>query len=288
MHLHFTKPGLQTLIQDQGRVGGMAFGVPMSGAMDRTAAKMANWLVGNALASPVLEITFMGPKIELKGSGQIAITGANISPLLDGQPIPMYETIAITKSSILNFGRLQNGCRAYLSVGGTWQIASWMGSSSAMVNGGIAITPQSFIKKGSKLSVQAESLVFPRKIPHELIPKNLNNPTVRVLSGPEFEKLPREEIARFFGKKYKISADSNRMGYRLEGSNIPINDAREIISSGILPGTIQLTKSGQPVLLLADAQTSGGYYRIANVISADLDILAQLKPGDSLRFELVI
>lgn len=287
MKLFFTKPGLQTLIQDLGRLKYGAFGVPVSGAMDRSSAKIANWLVGNDIANPVLEITFMGPQIEIIGSGQIALTGANISPCLNGMPIPMYKTIAVTQTSTLSFGRIQSGCRAYLSVGGTWHITPWLGSVSAMVNGVSSAIPQSFIQKGSQIEVEISSPIFPREIPRKLIPTFSSHPTIHILTGPEFELLSLEEVAWFFGQTYRISSDSNRMGYRLEGSKIPPNDEREIISSGIVPGTIQLTKSGQPVILLADAQTSGGYYRIANITSAHQDVLAQLKPGDYVRFQLV-
>lgn len=285
--LYFKKPGLQTTIQDQGRTGYAAFGVPVSGVMDKKAAKLANWLVGNPLDSPVLEITFMGPHIEIEGGAQLAITGANISPTLDGRQLPLNETISIEHHGLLTFGRLVNGCRTYLAVHGHWQLEKWMGSYSAMAIGGRGTTPQSVIQKGSKIHIHPSSFINKRKLSLEDIPLFPSDPTIRVTSGPEFTRLSREEIARLFGTTYHISRDSNRMGYRLEGSKISENQEREIISSGIVPGTIQLTKSGQPVILMADAQTTGGYYRVANVITPDMDILGQLKPGDSLRFEWV-
>lgn len=286
LSLHFLKPGLFTTIQDQGRFGYQAFGVPISGALDQGAATLANQLVGNPENSPLLEITLMGPKIQFEGTGIIAITGADLSPRLNGQPCPLNKTVQISDADILQFGRPVQGCRSYLSVGGKWEVPSWLASYSAITQNGAVLTPTSLIKKGTSIQVMAkfdESLQL-----QEVIPSTAKKPPqIRVLPGPEFDLFSRFTIGEFFGQEYGISPDSNRMGYRLNEKLFSFSQQKEMISSGIIPGTIQITSAGQPIVLLADAQTTGGYYRIANVISQDLDTLAQLRPGDSLRFSLI-
>lgn len=286
VQLHFLKAGLFTTVQDQGRLGYQAFGVPTSGALDRSAAELANQIVGNSADSPVLEITLMGPKIKFAGKGEIAITGANLSPTLNGESCASNELLSIRDGDLLQFGRPVFGCRAYLAVRGNWQIPSWLSSRSAITQNGTALTPQSIIQKGTIIQIEpaAENLFTSRTT--EVKP-TADTSIIRVLPGPEFEQFSRFSIGEFFGQTYHITPDSNRMGYRLKEKLRSFSPNQELISSGIIPGTIQITSAGQPIILLADAQTSGGYYRIANVLSEDLDNLAQCKPGDRLRFTLI-
>ncbi len=286
LSLHFLKPGLFTTIQDQGRFGYQAFGVPTSGALDQGAAALANELVGNSIDSPLLEITLMGPKIQFEGKGVIALTGADLSATLNGEACPLHQTVRVSDADVLQFGRPTHGCRSYLSVGGKWEIPSWLSSCSAITQNGAALTPASLIKKGSTIQVitRAHHGVAPRA---QNWSRSTRSPEIRVLPGPEFDLFSRFTIGEFFSKTYSISPDSNRMGYRLTEKLSSFHPPKELISSGIIPGTIQITSAGQPIVLLADAQTSGGYYRIVNVISADLDALAQLRPGDHLSFSLV-
>lgn len=285
IELHFIKAGLFTTIQDKGRYGFQAFGVPTSGALDRAAAELANQLVGNSAGSPVLEITLMGPKIQFRGDGEIAITGANLSTKLNGEACPSNQLVRIRDADLLQFGRTVAGCRAYLAVRGNWQVASWLSSRSAITQNGTGLTPQSIIKKENVIRVEtsSESAVSSASIQTTLPSSPMQ---ICVLPGPEFGRFSRFSIGEFFSRLYRISPDSNRMGYRLQERLTSFSPREELISSGIIPGTIQITSSGQPIILLADAQTTGGYYRIANVISQDLDRLAQLKPGDTLRFSL--
>ncbi|MTI30759.1 biotin-dependent carboxyltransferase family protein [Xanthovirga aplysinae] len=284
---HFKKPGLQTMVQDLGRVGFQAFGVPTSGVMDKSSAKIANWLVGNPRENPVLEITLLGPQIEIKGNCQIALTGGNLSPTLNGNPIPMYETIQVDSGSILSFGRKLGGCRTYLAIRGKWQIKKWLGSYSASAHSGLELTPDSIIQKNSSLQVLSQLPISKRLYSKEQRPIYSRSVRVRVLPGPEFDSFSPLAIGHFFSRGYQLTPDSNRMGYRLDGQIKDFNPKREVISSGIIPGTIQITNSGQPIILLADAQTTGGYFRLVNVISHDLDKLAQLMPGDEVWFSLI-
>lgn len=280
--LHFLKAGLWTTVQDKGRVGHQASGVPVSGAMDQTAAQLANWLVGNSEDHPVLEITLLGPSIQINHTVQIAITGANLSPMVNRTPIPMYETVAIKEGAILKFGRIQNGCRAYLSVGGEWMVQRWLGSASAATTSTAKLTPDSLIKKDSLLTIQATPFIEKRNSPPP--PDYENSIVVNVLPGPEFDQFSSHTIAHFFSQTYTIANDSNRMGYRLLGKELSIESKQEVISSGIVVGTIQVSNAGQPILLMRDAQTTGGYPRIAVVLPEELDRLAQLKPGEAVRF----
>ena len=284
--LHFDKSGLHTTVQDLGRQGYQPLGIPSNGVMDHAAAKVANWLVDNPEDYPVLEITLIGPQIRFEGTGQIAITGANLSHTLNGDAAPAYETIDIQSGDELRFGRPVAGCRAYLAINGAWNIAPWLGSYSASAVKPGELTPESLIEKGSKVAVVPGQSIEKRAVPAEQRPNLSNIRDIRVLPGPEFSQLSNLSIASFFSQDFKISNDSNRMGYRLQGAVQGFNPKNEVISSGIIPGTIQLTNAGEPIILLADAQTSGGYFRLANVIAEDLDKLAQLKPGDEIRFRL--
>lgn len=285
--LHFKKAGLQTLIQDRGRIGYQSYGVPVSGVLDKKAASIANQLVGNPIENPVIEITLLGPTIEIEGDCQIAITGANLSPKINQQIIPLYTTINAKNGDKLSFGAIKSGCRAYLAIGGTLQIPKWLDSFSALPYSGKSATPGSLIEKGTTLEVATTSFIPTKSIPLEDQPNYENQLRVRVLPGPEFEEFSPYTIAYFFSRGYKITNESNRMGYRLDANLIDFKPQREVISSGIIPGTIQITSAGQPVILMADAQTVGGYYRIANVVTEDLDKLAQLKPTDEVWFSLV-
>jgi len=284
--LTIQKTGLHTNIQDTGRIGYQEFGVPSGGVMDRTAAATANWLVGNPATTPLIEITLMGPSIRIQGSAQIALTGANLSPQLNKGTIPMYETLTINKEATLSFGKAINGCRTYLAIGGDWQVQEWLGSSSAATTTPSTLTPDSVLQKNSQLKIQPRFFLPKRIYEVNLRPIYSDPAFIKVVPGPEFELFSPYAIASFFSQTYTISNDSNRMGYRLIGKDLKIKLKREVISSGIVPGTIQISNSGQAILLMRDAQTTGGYPRIANVISKDLDTVAQLRPREGIRFEL--
>ena len=203
--LHFKKPGLQSLVQDKGRNGFQAFGVPVGGAMDKSSAKIANWLVGNPLDAPVLEIALMGPKIEIAGNCQIALTGANLSPCIDQESISMYETLAVKSGSTLSFGKVISGCRTYLAVGGNWKIKEWLGSRSASSQSGKEVTPDSIIQKNSQIQIQCKTPTPRKTWPKEQRPSYPSHMKVRVLPGPEFEEFSRYSIGYFFGRTYKMT-----------------------------------------------------------------------------------
>lgn len=288
MKIEFVKPGMLTTVQDLGRPNFREFGIPHGGVLDKRSAEKANWLVGNKKEVPVFEITLLGPEILFDDECQIAITGADISPHINGGDVPMYETVSVERGAVLKFGKLKNGCRTYLAIGGEWKVAEWLGSSSALPFSGLNILPKNKIKKGTEFIFGKKEWIAKRETPKEERPGFSSFNKIAVLPGPEFELFPRQYIAQFFSTTFKISPHSNRMGIRLESETIKFSPKKELISSGTIPGTIQITNGGQPILLLADAQTTGGYYRLAKVVESDMDVLAQMKPGEEIRFYLKI
>ncbi|MDX1628546.1 MAG: biotin-dependent carboxyltransferase family protein [Fulvivirga sp.] len=283
--LHFVKPGLHTTVQDEGRLGYQHLGVPGSGPMDRKSASNANQLVGNPPDTPVLEITLMGPEIQFEGSVNIAIAGADLSPELNGQKISMNHVVEVKSGEILSFGRPRQGCRAYLAVAGEWKVKKWLKSASTATVQPEKFTPESIIKKGSTISIVPVDFIENQieiNDQHEFTPLI----KINVTPGPEFKLFSKNYTAHFFSHAHKITNDSNRMGYRLKSDFKNYEPMDELISSGVMPGTIQVTSEGDPVVLMADAQTTGGYPRIAQVIPEDLDRLGQMKPGDELWFSM--
>ena len=285
--LHVIKPGLLSLVQDQGRQGYQAFGVPVGGAMDRFSARLANALVGNSHDQPVLEITLMGPEIQWEAACQIALTGADLSAEMDAVPLPLNETINVKSGAVLRFGRCRFGCRAYLAIGGDLDVPDWLGSSSAAHPNARQVTPESILQKGQRLSFTPSPFITNKRIPNDIRIFGVSASPIRVLPGPEYEQVDPLSIGYFFSKPYKISPDSNRMGYRLQGKTLKLVNTTPNISSAVLPGTIQVTREGNPILLMADAQTTGGYTRFLQVIEVDRDRLGQAKPGDEIRFSLI-
>lgn len=285
--VRFVKPGLSTTIQDHGRPGLQHLGIPIGGPLDRQSAFLGNKIVGNDTVSPVLEVTLLGPEIEFSADCSIAITGANLSPTINGASCKMYRLLSITAGDILKFGQPITGCRSYLAIAGDWQVDKWMGSASTTTHQPDLFTPKSLIRKNTEITIIASEKRVKQPGTTSVAPKFLNNVVVRVMPGPEYNLFSETFIKAFLNTKHKLSNDCNRMAYRLM-DNIPgFKPDQELISSGIVPGTIQITNEGQPIILLADAQTTGGYYRIANIIDEDLDILGQLKPGDKISFQLL-
>ncbi len=294
------RPGLLTTVQDQGRYGYGHLGVPRGGCLDRLSAKIANALVGNHLREAVLEITMLGPTFFVEGECQMAIAGAEIPVLLNKEPIPMYRTVTVPHQSTLKFGNTKTGCRSYLAIRGRWKVRPWLESASAALYEPRA-TPDSIMAKGAHLKVETDAQIqvkalIDKQFMHGRLASfevsaalSARQPDrgvfVHVIPGPEFNQLSSSDIAVFFGNWHRIHPQSNRMGYRL-GTLLPkYQPSESMISSGCTPGTIQLSRDGRPMILMADAQTTGGYPRIGKVVESDLDILAQARPGDYLSFK---
>ena len=273
--------GLLTTIQDLGRLGAQAQGVPIGGVLDRLSARQANWLVGNSVETPVLEITLTGPTLRFSQDTWIAICGGSLEAFLGNRPIQTYRSYLVKAGEVLRTGRISSGVRSYLAIGGDWQVERWLGSAGAWMMGEQTFPRGAHLQKGQTLSIipQPRRVQFigeGERTPHQVV--------IRVLAGPEWEWFSQESQRIFLERRWQVSNQSNRMAQKLEPLLPLAGSWRELISSPVWPGTIQCTASGELMILQADAQTTGGYPRLAQVVEADLDRLAQRKPGQTCSF----
>lgn len=287
LSIHIERAGLHTTIQDFGRPCYQSSGIPLGGALDQKAAIQANYLVDNPLDTPVLEITLLGPKLNFSDDCQLALTGADLSARLNHQSISRYQTIDIQAGDQLSFGKANLGCRAYLAVRGKWAVKRWLGSASWATQHGLKLTPDSKLAVGKTIQIETPENIPSRQLPAQHYSYLLDTTALKVFPGPDFFDFDRKTIARFFAQTYQLGTASNRMGCRLEPALENYVWPKENISSGIVPGTVQMTNEGQAIVLLTDAQTIGGYPRIVNLNEESLQRIAQLKPGAKLRFSLI-
>jgi biotin-dependent carboxylase-like uncharacterized protein len=284
-------PGLLTTVQDMGRYGYQKFGMPAAGAADPFAYRVANLLVGNTGNSSVLEMTYIGPELHFITEAVIAITGANMNPALDGVPIPMWETVTVPQNSILKFERALQGFRSYLAVRGGIDVPLVMGSRSTYLRGEIGGYKGRKLQKGDEIKFfdmgdKFKSFIK-KRLPKALIPDYKPFRELRVVLGPQDDHFLEESINTFFSATYTLTGEIDRMGCRLEGPPLKHKKGADIISDGIPLGGIQVPGHGKPIIMLCDRQTTGGYAKIATVISADIPFAAQLKPGDEVKFKEV-
>lgn len=289
MSITVLNPGLLTTVQDAGRVGYQQFGVSVSGAVDARAVAMANIILGNPDDEAVLECTMMGPQLRFDAPNCIAITGGDLQPMLDGQPIKNYAAVPVAAGQVLRFKGPKAGCRAYIAFAGGLDIPVVMGSRSTYMKGKIGGVEGRKLQKDDVIPFRAPQAQLPnmsrRFIAPEFIPRSVY--TLRVIMGPQDDAFTPAGIDTFLGETYTVTPEFDRMGCRLEGAEIGHISGGDIISDGISFGAIQVPSSGKPIIMLADRQTTGGYTKIANVITADFRILAQLKAGDKVRFEKI-
>lgn len=278
--------GALTTVQDQGRYGYQRYGMPVSGAMDIFSCKLANLLVGNNALEACLEATVTGPEILFTDKGAVALCGADLGPMKNGVPVRMNKTIEIKSGDTLSFRGLKKGCRCYIAFAGGINVPPVMGSRSTYLRAKTGGLGGRALKAGDELPLGViENQIRILEIPGKLLVSYKSSQTIRICPGPEINRFGPEGIQQLLTSEYIITNNSDRMGYRLEGNVIKHKSSTaDIISAGISAGTIQITGDGQPVILMADRQTTGGYSRIANVISADLTLVAQMIPGDRIRF----
>ncbi len=285
------KPGLLTSIQDLGRCGFKKYGIITGGAMDPVSYRMANLLVQNEENEPTIEMTLYGPTIRFLENTIIALCGGNLSPSLNGRPMQMACPIHIQKGDVLTFGQPKTGCRAYLAIRGGIKIQKVMGSYSTYLRAQIGGFKGRSLQKGDQLEYvpvnQESDVISTNWFASGMHIESSEAKKVRVLKGRHFEEFTKRSIDTFSKESYTISPQSDRMGYRLDGTLLELSESKEIISEAVTFGTIQVPANGKPIILMADSQTIGGYPKIAEVISADLPVVAQAKPGDSLQFEFV-
>ncbi len=282
--LRVVEPGLLTTIQDLGRLGAIASGVPPGGAMDRFAHRVANLLVGNIAGDATLECTLRGPQLVADQSCVVAIAGADLGPRVNGLEAPMWTSIELAPGDTLAFAGRRAGARAYIAVAGGFEGERWLGSRSTSLMTGNGGFHGRALQAGDVLDrvVHASSKVASLSLDPALRP-DYSHPALAALAGPHVRRLDQERRRLLFGAAFTVSPDANRMGYRLEGPTLTASGA-ELLAYGLAAGAVQLPPSGHPILLMADHQTAGGYPVVAVVASASMHQAAQLAPGDELRF----
>ncbi len=291
MSIKLLTNSLLTTFQDLGRNKFRAFGINPGGAMDKTAVRLINILLGNDEGEGVLEIHFPAPKILFEKDALIAIGGADFAAKLDDKAIENWQTILVKKGQILSFPKKIQGNRLYLSVKGGFKIEDWLGSKSTNLKAkkggfeGRKLEKNDVIPfSNSKFEAQRSKRL---KISPHFAPNYSSSPKIRLIAGAEYRLLTGLSEEALLKKSFTITQNSDRMGFQLNGETLYLLHDKELVSSAINFGTIQLLPNGQLIILMADHQTTGGYPRIGNVISADLPLLAQLGTNDLVRFEIV-
>ncbi|NHC41618.1 biotin-dependent carboxyltransferase family protein [Bacillus sp. MM2020_1] len=281
------KPGMQTTVQDLGRYGYQQFGVSPAGAMDAYAMQIANLLVGNKLAEAVLEASFIGPTIEALSDLVISICGGDYSPTVDGQAVQLWKSFLIKKGQVVSVGQCKRGARTYIAIAGGMDVPTVLNSKSTFLNGSFGGHEGRALEKEDILSGFPEIRKPSKSIHPDLIPDYKKQLQIRVILGPHHHLFTERSLKQFLTAEYRVSPQSNRMGYQLNGPKLQHTNGPDIISDPIPLGGIQVPASGQPIILMADHQTTGGYTRIGTVISVDIQKLAQAVPDTIIKFSEV-
>jgi antagonist of KipI len=281
------KPGPLTTVQDTGRRGYRAFGMPLAGAMDRLSFALANVLAGNPPGAAALEMTLLGATVRLERDGYLAVCGADMRATLDGEPVPNGSGFPARGGSELVCLSAATGCRAYLAIHGGIDVPAVLGSASTYTRGAIGGFEGRALRSGDVLPIGSAVAALPRAaraLPAGLLPTCPHELSLRVLLGPQDDLFLPEGVRTFLESAYTVSNRNDRMGYQLDGPLIAHRDRPDIVSDALCPGAIQVPGSGTPIVLMADCQTTGGYAKIATVIGPDLARLAQARFGDTVRF----
>ncbi len=274
-------------VQDLGRYGFQDRGIPVSGAVDRRALRIGNLLVGNREGDAGVEITLGGFEAKFLSRACFSLTGADMDARLNGSPVSNWRPHDADRGDVLALGYARSGFRSYFTVSGGIDVPLLLGSRSTYLRGGFGGYEGRPLKKGHILRRGVPTGEAVQSFPSRLIPRYEERPVLRVVLGPQEDYFTAEGIAAFLSGAYEITSRSDRMGCVLLGPSITHKSGADIISDGAIFGAIQVPGKGQPTLLLADSQTTGGYAKIAVVLSSDLPQAAQLAPGSSVRFEAV-
>lgn len=294
-------PGLLTTVQDLGRYGHQREGIPVAGPMDPLALRLANLLLGNEETAAGLEITLVGPRLKFDATALIALAGGDFNATVNGSPVPSGRVLRLPAGAELAFGEAARGCRVYLAVAGGIDVPVVLDSRSTYLRGGFGGFAGRALRRDDVINF-GEPALLSRRIagafagsPAEvatatwgaspaLVPRYSRAPIVRLLVGEHLHTLTAGSREELFRAEFRIGAQSDRMGYRLEGRPLEVTDRIELLSEAVVFGTVQLPPGGNPIVLMADRQTTGGYPRLGEVATVDLPLLAQLRPGDTLRF----
>ena len=282
------EPGLFTTVQDLGREGFGPFGVSASGAADAVSLRIGNRLVGNAEGAAGLEMTLLGGKFLFPEGAVGALAGSDFGASLGGKPLEMWTAFEARPGQTLRLGPTRSGARCYLCVRGGIAVKLFLGSSSTHILSGLGGNEGRALRKGDVLNIGAASgSTRERSLTAQAL-KNLSpRKVLRVTPGPQSDWFPEPAQQIFYASTFRVAEESNRMGLRLEGAAIPALASGEMISEGVALGAVQVPEGGLPIILFVEQQTTGGYPKIANVISADFHSLGQLRPRDEIRFERV-
>jgi antagonist of KipI len=278
MGVKLTKPGIYTTLQSLGSYGHRSIGVGPSGAMDPVALRLCNALLGNTDSAFALEMHFPAPEILFENETAFVLGGANFAAQLDGKPISNWRRHTAASGSTLIFRQRVKGSRAYLAVpdGFCW-------NSKPGIRSPRFIEPLQLNIAGASRSGLSSNV----RISHALVPVYSRFPTIRILEGPDFEDLTKQSQETFYSEQFTVSNQSDRMGYRFAGPILETSNAAEMLSAAVCFGTLQLLPDGNLIALMADHQTTGGYPRVAQVITVDLPLLGQLGPGDKPAFHRI-
>jgi antagonist of KipI len=294
MSMTIIKPGMLSSFQDMGRWGFQHLGVPVGGVMDTFSHRLANLLVGNLTDQATLEMTVTGPVIQFEHTACIALAGADLSPTINGKPIPMHRPLIVQPADTLRFGERRHGARTYMALHGGADIEAVLNSYSTQLRGQLGGYKGRALKTGDTIAFrqslrteqakQLQDTLDSSRFHLPALPLLATDSPVRVLTGPHTPMFTPASQHAFFNTPFVITAQSERMGYRLKGESLQRCESTQIVSEATGFGTIQVPPDGHPIVLMADRQTTGGYPKIAHVASIDLPRLAQKMPGDTLFF----
>ena len=285
--LRVLDPGPQTTVQDAGRSGHMRYGIPPSGPVDRHSFVLANRLVGNADGAAALEFTLIGPRLSAGAPCSVAVTGADAPITLNDRPAPAWTTLSLAAGDVVRIGPARAGVRGYVAVAGGIDVPPVLGSRATYLRGRLGGLHGRALAREDRLPIGAASAPSRRAVPESARPQWGGELVLRVVLGPQADRFTDEAIAAFLGSPYEVLPQSDRMGARLHGPRIAHARGHDIISDGIALGAVQVPGDGQPIVLLVDRQSTGGYTKIATVCSVDIPRIAQAKPGQRVRFTAV-
>jgi antagonist of KipI len=282
------EPGLFTTVQDLGREGYGPLGVSASGAADAISLRLGNQLLGNADGAAALEMTLLGGAFEFVEGAVVALGGSDFGATLDGKPVETWNAFEARAGQVLKLGSTRSGARCYLCARGGVEVNEFLGSASTHVLSGLGGFEGRALKKGDVLKIgETRGALQRRSVSAEALSQLAARKVLRATAGPQSDWFDEEPKRLFYASTYRVGEDSNRMGLRLEGAAIAGPSGGEMISEGVALGAVQVPEGGKPIILFVEQQTTGGYPKIANVISADFHSLGQLRPRDEIRFELV-
>lgn len=285
--IQVVKPGLLTTVQDLGRRGHRAFGMPLAGAIDPRSHALANLLAGNAPGAATLELTLLGPTLRFERAAYVGVCGTDLRARLDGAPVANGSGFLVPAGAELAFASAAAGVRAYLAVRGGIDVPPVLGSRATYTRAALGGFQGRTLRAGDRLPLApgaAEGPTAPRALPAELLPPVSGEVRLRVLLGPQDDRFADEARATFLGAAYAVTNRNDRMGYQLEGPPLRHREKADIVSDALCPGAVQVPGSGMPIVMMADCQTTGGYAKLATVIGPDVARLGQARLGDRVRF----